>query len=55
MKLSQTEKQIWYHLMWNLNNDTIELIYKKETDLETIENKHGYQRGKGQGSDKLGD
>jgi len=25
--------------MWNLNNDTIELIYKTETDLETIENK----------------
>ena len=32
-EVSQTEKDK-YH-MWNLKNDTNELIYKKETDLKT--------------------
>ena len=38
------ERKISYDIfyMWNLKkNDTNELIY--ETDLQTIENKHGYK------------
>ena len=38
------EREIWYvPYMWNLkSNDTNELIYKTETDLEN----NGYQGGK---------
>ena len=39
--------------MWNLKNDTNELIiYKTETDSKTKQT-YGYQRGKGR-RDKLG-
>ena len=40
--------------MCNLKNEMNELIYKTETDITDIENKHGYVRGKGVGKDKLG-
>ena len=38
--------------MWNLKNNTNELIYKTETDSQRKQT-YGYQRGKG-GRDKLG-
>ena len=38
--------------MWNLKKGTNELIYKTEIESD-VENKHGYQGGKGE--DKLED
>ena len=32
--------------MWNLKNDTNELLYKIETDSWTSKQTYGYQRGK---------
>ena len=35
-KVSQTKTNIiCYHFIWNLKNDTKELIYKTETDSQT--------------------
>ena len=39
--------------MWNLKNDTNELIYKTEIDSRDREQTYGYRRGKGR-RDKLG-
>ena len=46
---SDREAQISYDIthMWNLKYDTNELIYKRETDPQNIENKHGYRRESG--------
>ena len=42
-------------LMWNLKNNTNELIYKTETDSTDIENKLMVTKGEsGGGRDKLG-
>ena len=35
--------------MWNLKNNTNELIYKTETDSQTQKQTYGYQWGKGGG------
>ena len=46
-EVSQTEKDkchITY--MWNLKNDTNELIYKTETDSQHRKQTYGYHRGK---------
>ena len=50
---SDRERQIAYDIayMWNLKNDTNELIYKTETDLE---NKLMVTKGERLGEDKLG-
>ena len=52
---SYRERQI-YHSVWNLilKNDTNELIYKTETDLQYRKQTYGYQRGNMVGRDKLG-
>ena len=58
-KWSKTEKVIWYHLyVGSKNNDTNELIYKAESDLENeliykaesdLENELMVTRGKARG------
>ena len=56
-KWSQTEKDKYdmTSLMWNLKNNTNELIYKTETDSTDIENKLMVTKGEsGGGRDKLG-
>ena len=40
--------------MWNLKNDTNELIYNAETGLQTQKTKLQLPKGKGRGGDKLG-
>ena len=40
--------------MWNLKNDTNELIYKTEADLQTQKTNLSLPKGKGGGRDKLG-
>ena len=52
-KWNKTEKDKYHDIayMWNLKNDTNEIIYKTETGLQTQEKKkqqttYGYQRGK---------
>ena len=40
--------------MWNLKNDTNELIYKTENRLTGIEKNLWLLKGKGRGRDKLG-
>ena len=49
------ERQISYDItyMWNLKNDTHELIYKTETDSQTYKTNLWLPTGKG-GRDKLG-
>ena len=50
-KSDRNTNVIWYHLyVESKKNDTNELIYKTETDLE---NKHGYQRRNVEMRDKL--
>ena len=56
---SDRERQISYDIthMWNLiflKNDTNELIYKTETDSETLKTNSWLPKGKGWGRDKLG-
>ena len=56
-EVSQTERQISYDItyMWNLKNDTNELIYKIETDSQTSKTYSWLPKGKGdRGRDKLG-
>ena len=49
-EVSQTEKDKNHIIyMWNLKNDTNELIYKTETDSQTQKITYGYQRVKGRG------
>ena len=36
-KQSKSEKDILYHYMWTLKNNTNELIYRTETDSQTKE------------------
>ena len=40
--------------MWNLKNDTNELIYKRETDSQTQKTNIWLPKGRGGGRDKLG-
>ena len=39
--------------LWNIKNDTNELIYKREIDLQNRKKKTGNQGGKGRGKGKL--
>ena len=52
---SDRERKISYDITykWNLKYDTNELIYKTETYRHKKQT-YGYQRGKGDGRDKLG-
>ena len=44
---SDRERQIlWYH-MWNLKNDTSELISKQKQTHRTLKQTYVYQRGQG--------
>ena len=40
--------------MWNLKNDTDELIYKTETDSQTSKTNLWLKKGKVKGRDRLG-
>ena len=40
--------------MWNVKNDTDELIYKTERDSQTQKTNLWLPKGKGKGRDKLG-
>ena len=55
-EVSQTERQISCDItyMWNLKNDTSELIYKTETDSQTQKTNSWLPKVKGGGRDKLG-
>ena len=55
-EVSQTERQMSYDItyMWNLKNDTNELIYKTEIDSQTLKTHLWLPKGKGGGRDKLG-
>ena len=48
---SDSERQISYVVtyMWNLKNDTNELIHKTEIDSQTYETDLQLQKGKGRG------
>ena len=54
IKWSNSDRLISYDItyIWNLKNDTNELIYKTGNSLTDIENKHDYQRER-EGRDKL--
>ena len=39
--------------MWNLNNDTNELIYKTETDSQTLKTNLWLPKGKGWGGGRI--
>ena len=51
--LSQRKTISYITYMWNLKNDTNELIYKTETDYR-YRKMYGYQRGKVGRRNKLG-
>ena len=55
-EVNQTERQMSYDItyMWNLKNDTNELIYKTEIDSQTLKTHLWLPKGKGGGRDKLG-
>ena len=53
-EVNQTEKNK-YHItyMWNLNYDTNDLIYKRETDSQTQKTNLWLPKGKGGGGGKI--
>ena len=55
-EVNHRKRQISYGItyIWNLKNDTNELIYKTEIDSQTQKINLSLPKGKGRGRDKLG-